>query len=798
MRTSRKSISIEFQKGSFLKLFPIGNNAKIFEIDQTEAEEFGEAPFQILESRRYEYEFSNNAYQLHKTKECIPSNNPDANRGIIEPGNYVGTLELNIKGPEEDIKYHLEVLATKFDSSDDYDKSYRENYRSMVEDITEKCTELLMQSNSPVNQYFEPDFSRGNKTIYQKFSFVKSVINKDEFEESLLKIFSAPKTNWINKKERVDIRSLKKITNKNVQEILRGSNRIPLPKHHNLRSVTKLESIPSKINSYKQEPNLDNPENRFIKHSLQEYLQFLENCSSAFLDGSKDKKEAEYLIKKLETFLNHSFFKDISRPTSLKLNSPTLQRKGGYRQLLKSWLMFDLASKLTWTKDDDEVYEAGKRDIATLYEYWLFFVLYDLFKNKFELNELTHNNKPYNHLFETTKDGLNLIVKSGHHTALSGNKTIKNRDLSFKFSFNRTFSGNKNNYPKAGSWTTSMRPDYTLSVWPRELGERKAEIEEQIVHIHFDAKYKVNQFTIDSNDTKLDLTEEQKEKQRKKLNILKKEEQAGIYKNADILKMHAYKDAIRRTGGAYILYPGTKQTNFKGFHELIPGLGAFSVNPKNEKENISELSNFIDKVIDHLVNRASKRENIATKTYEISTRKQTKPLNEPLPEYLNGKKLIPDETYVLVGYAKNKLRKERMDWFKKHKKYNFRMNDEEGALSFTEKEAKAQFLVIRESKNGKATNIYKLKKGIKVFTGAQLEKDKHPEAKKDAYLVVEFEEDVLDQFKDLTFNCNETSEYKVLLEKYKNPTKLAGIPFTTTLTELLNQIDKQTNLFDNY
>ena len=40
--------------------------------------------------------------------------------------------------------------------------------------------------------------------------------------------------------------------------------------------------------------------------------------------------------------------------------------------------------------------------------------------------------------------------------------------------------------------------------------------------------------------------------------------------------MHAYKDAIRRTGGAYILYPGESEEWRKiGFHEVIPGLGAF-------------------------------------------------------------------------------------------------------------------------------------------------------------------------------------------------------------------------------
>jgi len=789
MKVLVSSVSIDLKEDLSLIIYPIGNHAKIFEIEEEEALEFGEALVQILESRRYEYEFSNSQFQLYETKECIPSKSTKISRGTISPGNYVGTLELNIKGPEGDFKYHLEVLATKFDSEDYYDKGYRENYRAMLEDITEKCTELLMQSNSPVNQYFQPDFSKDNRTIYQKFSFVRSVIDKDEFEESLLKIFSSPKTNWINKEERVDIRSLKKINNRNLKEIIRGTNRIPLPTNHNLRRTSKLDSVPSKVYSYLQEPSLDNPENRFIKHSLQEYLQFFENCSSVFEENSKDKKEADFLIKKIENFLNHSFFNEIARPTTLKLNSPTLQRKGGYRQLLKSWLMFDLASKLTWTKEDEEdVYEAGKRDIATLYEYWLFFVLYDLFKTKFELTELTHDEEPYNHLFEETKDGLNLIIKSGHHTALEGNKVIKNRDLSFKFSFNRTFSGNKDSYPKAGSWTTAMRPDYTLSVWPRELGETKAETEEQIVHIHFDAKYKVNQFKIESNETKSDLSREGEINQRKRLNEIKKDEQAGTYKNADILKMHAYKDAIRRTGGAYILYPGTESTEFKGFHELIPGLGAFSVNPKNEEKDISVLSDFIDKVIDELVNRASQRENIATKTYQITKGGLSKPLNEPLPEYLDVDKkikLIPDETYVLVGYAKSYLRNKRMDWFRKEGKYNFRMNDEKGALRITEKEANAEFLLIRESNSGTATKLYRLKKGIRVFTGKKLGELGHPDAKREAYLVVEFDITILPEFEGVTFNYASTKEYQELKKKHTNKQELAGIPFSTSLTELM-------------
>ena len=46
--------------------------------------------------------------------------------------------------------------------------------------------------------------------------------------------------------------------------------------------------------------------------------------------------------------------------------------------------MFDLAAKLVW-KGGDGVYSGGKKDIATLYEYWLFFKLLDLFKSLFDI-----------------------------------------------------------------------------------------------------------------------------------------------------------------------------------------------------------------------------------------------------------------------------------------------------------------------------------------------------------------------------------------------------------------------------
>ena len=646
----------------------------------------------------------------------------------------------------------------------------------MLKDITDKCTELLMQINSPVEQNFETDFSRDNETIYQRFSFISTIIQNKDFEEAVQKIIASPKTNWDTQEEVVDIRRIKRFNNAATKQITSGSNRIPLQTSHPLYT-SGIQSIPNKINSYRKIEHTDTPENRFIKHALEVFLRFAEDCNQYFKEKgySRPSIEASNLVSKLDGYLSQTFFKNISRPTSLKLNSPVLQRKSGYREILSTWLQFDLAAKLVW-KGGDDVYKAGKRDIATLYEYWLFFTLYDLFKSKFKIKDIEHEEQSYNHLLEKVNEGYSLIVKQGKHTALYGNYITENRALTIKFSYNRSFKGGtKYTDEQAGSYTTTLRPDYTLSVWPAMLNEIDAERQELIVHIHFDAKYKVIQFDY---NTKIDskILEEEDNNERK-----------GNYKNADLLKMHAYKDAIRRTGGAYVLYPGTEKKEIRGFHEIIPGLGAFAINPTEFNNGINELSNFIDLVINHLVDRASQRENISNKAHLIykQPKEDNNYLHEPIPEYLNGKKLIPDETFVLVGYATNN---ERFKWYEDNNKYIFRMDEELGSLELNNEVVNAKYLLLRRRGETNASDLYEIKsKGPKVFSTIHLDKLKYPPSKKpkDYYLAIEIEKVSAPEFRNVSWNFKELDECKSIQEIIKNPYSKVGMPFTVSLTNLM-------------
>lgn len=772
-----------FNEADLLEIYP-ENLAKLFEISEDEANENGESTFQILEGNSYEYAFTNKKYRLNCSIDGVVSQSKrEPSLGRIVPNIYVGTLTLFVTdSTQEDKEFTItiEVLATKFDT--ELDKSYRENYRFMLKDITDKCTELLMQINSPVEQNFETDFSRDNETIYQRFSFINAIIQNKDFEEAVLKIIASPKTNWDKEEEVVDIRRIKRFNNAATKQITSGSNRIPLQLSHPLFKAG-IQSIPNKINSFRKIEDIDTPENRFIKHVLEIFLRFSEDCQQYFKEKGYARPliEASNLVSKLDGYLSQSFFNDISRPISLKLNSPVLQRKSGYREVLSTWLQFDLAAKLVW-KGGDDVYKAGKRDIATLYEYWLFFTLYDLFKAKFKIKDIEHEEESYSHLLEPTKDGLNIMVKQGKHTALYGDFVTENRALKVKFSYNRSFKGGtKYTEEQAGSYTTTLRPDYTLSVWPAMLEEKDAEKQELIVHIHFDAKYKVTQFQIQTS-TDNDLIEKEENNERK-----------GIYKNADLLKMHAYKDAIRRSGGAYVLYPGTEKKEIRGFHEIIPGLGAFSINPTGQDNDISELSKFIDLVIKHLLDRASQRENITNKAHQVYRilKEDNKALHEPIPEYLDGKKLMPDDTFVLVGYATTN---ERFKWYEENKKYVFRMDEEMGSLELNNEVVNAKYLLLRRSGKANASDLYEIKsKGPKVFSSIHLDKLEYPPSKKpkDYYLAIEIQKVTATEFENVSWDFKELEEYKKIIEIITNPYSQVGIPFTVTLTELMNTKQKK-------
>ena len=674
----------------------------------------GESPFHLLEGCSYRYELTGGSpghiYQIEEKSEMVywRKGQRHPNEGILKTGIYVGTLKLGI----EDINTHehicdaeLEIRSLKTD--------YQTDYRTMLNEIAEYYTELVLQQGSPVSQHLEIDEKLDYKTLYQRFSFVRSIVESEAFAEAIHKVVANPVRKWTETTLQKNIVGVKRLTRDNVRQLASSKDRMPLPSTYaHLSNV--LNSVPRNlIISYKKD-TVDNQENQFVKFVLRSFLMFCaelrskKNCTTPLIT------EIDRACDRLNSILDNQFFRQVSMPTHMNLNSPVLQRKEGYREVLQSWLIFDLAAKLAWRGGDD-IYDAGKKNVATLYEYWLFFKLIELISKQFNLNP-----KDKEKLVKTDSDGINLDLVQGKMKMIHGKHETNTRILNIAFYYNRTFSNlSKEQDPihKAGSWTKAMRPDYTLSMWPGNISEEEAEKEELITHVHFDAKYRLDKILLEdntsSNSTEADSLQEEK-----------KEQEMGIYKRADLLKMHAYKDAIRRTSGAYVLYPGDVNKEIRGFHEIIPGLGAFCIRPGHFKEDSIYLKNFLAEVKAHLLDRTSEREKLSYYQYDIYKEANKHMIMEELPESIgNNRDFLPDETTVLIGTVKDD---EHQKWVEDKMLYNFRLGNGRNSFMLDKDSASAIYLLL--FKVGQPDNIgfYKLSpNGPKILTRKELTSGKY-------------------------------------------------------------------------
>lgn len=660
--------------GLYLNVVPGSAKDRMFY--DTEAES-GISSYHLQEGCSYEYEFveiGGKTYQFAEISDVVRYSRLQNRKGqgFIRTGNYVGQLclpvvELETGSPVG--KVVLEIRSVKAD--------YESDYRQMLDEIAQYYTDLVLQQGSPVRQMLEVDDTCSSQTLYQRFSFVRSLVDSDSFHEAIHKIEVSPVRKWTETTVKRDVSAVRRLGRKNLKQMASSADRVDLPLSYRNGFLSGLESVPRTLEIDYKRDTVDNLENRFVKFVLRSFLQFCSELGSKKNAGERLKREVSETVNHLSSFLDSQFFRQVSMPTHLNLNSPVLQRKEGYREVLQAWLLFDLSARLSW-KGGDNVYEAGKKNVAALYEYWLFFKLQELVGEFFSLNPADKAR-----LVKTDDDGIGLDLIQGRTVILRGVSQTEIRCLNVAFYYNRTFSSVRGgvgdnisgldlrgpatrSLGTAGSWTVSMRPDYTLSIWPGNISEPDAEAQELITHIHFDAKYRLDNFLMedafDENPAQdglleLDYGSGQVKIVQDKFAQEKDAQALGVYKRADLLKMHAYKDAIRRTSGAYVLYPGTETRRLQGFHEVVPGLGAFSLRPGHWTEDSVPLRDFLQDVKWNMLNRTSDREKMSfyafdTYSSDASGRRRV-PLCERLPENAGANRsFMPDRTWVLLFNCK--------------------------------------------------------------------------------------------------------------------------------------------------
>lgn len=284
--------------------------------------------------------------------------------------------------------------------------------------------------------------------------------------------------------------------------------------------------------------------------------------------------------------------------------------------------------------------------MATLYEYWCFLVLLDC------LNRIAGDSSN-NSVFAPTGNGLSLVLRRGTEHGHSWTIEERGRRLQVDLWFNRNFANSRRDDAE-GSWTSSMRPDVSIRIRPLSARPSAAADPELDVWLHFDAKYRAQRQDVEFSDDPIITSS-----------------------RSDLLKMHAYRDAIRRSAGAHVLYPGNDAPlHQQEFHELVPGIGAFALRPGEggSVTGIDQLEDFLHDVLRQCANQASSSER--TQYWSALHSRRAGSTVRPAP-FL---KVPPADELVLVGY----VRTEQWPWVRRERRYNVRAGGRTGAVSLSD------------------------------------------------------------------------------------------------------------------
>jgi predicted component of viral defense system (DUF524 family) len=540
-----------------------------------EARRWHEQPVQLLEGVSYDYELRTTVPggQL-RVGAARPSRlyGGDVERGRIEPGAYTGVLTLVL---ENSAGVSLSAIALEVRS---VKLGYRDDYRNMLDDISSIAMQLLVDLRAPSSTWLAPISNTDPPSLVQRFFFIRKIVMGGELRGAVARVSANPHEVMRHETSLQSIQRRLRPSGRLASQLSAGTPRIKVPKDHPI--FGRAATLPLQVIATDSVLTRDTPENRFVKFALSSFASTISEIEDVLRRSENDEyrqviAQCREVRDEVVTLSRQPPLMEIDGNIKfLPLGSAVLQRRSGYREILKAWLQYNLSARLNWDGGED-VYLGGKRDVATLYEYWVFFQLLATARKVFEFSVASTAS-----LLEAATEGLTLRLKSGNNLAFYGKTRSDGKLMNVRFSYNRSFTRRSNptgdaerSYPLGGSWTRTMRPDYTISFWPEALAEDDAESSEMMMHLHFDAKYRIDRLTQIFGGSNLDDTDG-----------LDDQFEAGGSKTAkrdDLLKMHAYRDAIRRSVSAFVIYPGEMNLRWREYEEILPGLGAITLSPGN-------------------------------------------------------------------------------------------------------------------------------------------------------------------------------------------------------------------------
>ncbi len=676
----------------------------------------GPAPaLQILEGTEYYY-----AWELEESRKEHKSTlrvdihevfhpNEDCRAGRLRPRLETGTLSGKLYDETGFIgSFELEVRSKKL--------GYLDEYQWMLRDITETFSDVILQRFATSAHAFSPDTDSPARSLYQRFAFLKASLDREELRDALHLIFSRPHLRWATIEERRPPGSSLPPTSAVARQIALPGPRTPWADGESLG----IPSLPQRMSTTRTVPDVDNSPNRFVKHALEHWRGVVAELRARMVSApdsasvNRGRDECGALLDQLDTMLEQPLMRNVGRLSRFPTGNQVLQKKPGYRTVLKTFLLGELASNLTWEGGED-VYGIGKRDVATLYEYWTYLALAKV------LGDVIGTDLDLSTLLEADGARVSVKLKRGKTVVVSGTCSKWGTPLDIELYFNRQFGAGKT----GEAWTRTMRPDCSLRIGL----DRGYDPPLRPVWLHFDAKYRVEDVAklFGTSDPQPEEAEAEVDEERA----------TGLAKRTDLLKMHAYRDAIRHSLGAFVLYPGDAKDCMSRYREILPGLGAFPLrpDPHGVPRGSADIRAFLTETLDLLAEQTSRQERHRYWKRRIYANEE-----RPQGPTDNWASSPPADLRVTLGYVRSQ---EHLDWIVEHRMYNVRADDRVGTVELDSPVLTA-YLLLLYFNEGPEICAWRPSGKVSIRTGAWLRDHGYPSPRGEAYLCLGLSEPIVE------------------------------------------------------
>jgi predicted component of viral defense system (DUF524 family) len=450
-------------------------------------------------------------------------------------------------------------------------------YHSMLDYVAEKYANLVFSFDAPLGENYSKS-KPGTDIAYIEYLFLKKYLldNSPNLDGIAALILSNPHIRLYSEHRLNPIENTSSLHPGILfKTLMKANGFLVLPTGHPLLGTglgkalsrqTGKNLFPSQVFEERRYHTSDTNENRFVKHFLKRIQHRMDGLSSSLkgLSGGFLNPDIETNIKeitrKVVMFLNDPFWQDVGTMSFIPTNSQVLQRREGYRQLFSLYSLLQLCTRCDFDIEDFKNLLETK-DTPTLFEYWSFFLIKEIL------------------------DGIGKIVSCKAIVSENHREQRVFQGISIQYEdgatlwFNKYCSGSSGYQPgDVLLLPENVKESYSHNLIPDIVVSKDENM------LIFDAKYKGK----GRNGSFYD-----------------EDDQGGIssWKDADIDKMHTYREAIQNVVGAFILYPGEKSVIYPSHDakRLFEGVGALPLKPMTGSAPVREHIEDIRQIIHEFV-----------------------------------------------------------------------------------------------------------------------------------------------------------------------------------------------------